>query len=123
MFGIGLFEIIVVVVAALLFVGPSKLPELARQFGRVFVQVRRMTADVRSTVDQAIRQAEHDILLEEKQKLRDLLESKAASDSVPEEVVPSEGHAEGAISSGDISEQSESVPTNPRPSFEDNKDN
>lgn len=44
MFGIGITEIIIILVVALLVVGPKKLPELAKTLGRGLAEFRR-TAD------------------------------------------------------------------------------
>jgi sec-independent protein translocase protein TatB len=42
-FDIGFFEIVVVLVVALIVVGPEKLPEYARKFGKVVRDLRKMT--------------------------------------------------------------------------------
>jgi Tat protein translocase TatB subunit len=81
MFGIGPIEIAIIVIFALVFVGPTKLPEMARQFGRFYVQLRRMTSDVRNTFDDYVRKAEQEILQEDREKLRKLL-SKDVLDPV-----------------------------------------
>jgi Tat protein translocase TatB subunit len=52
MFNIGFPELILILVVALLVVGPSKLPELARSLGKAFGQFRRMADDVRDTIEQ-----------------------------------------------------------------------
>lgn len=52
MFGIGLPELIIIIVVALLVVGPSKLPELARSMGRALGEFRRMADDVKDTIEQ-----------------------------------------------------------------------
>ena len=53
MFGIGTTEIIVILVIALLVLGPKKLPELARSLGRGLAEFRRATSEVREDVDNA----------------------------------------------------------------------
>ena len=73
MFGIGPLEILVIGIAGLLFVGPKRLPQLANQFGRFFVKVRRATSDIKGTIDEALEQAEKDLVEEERAKIRELL--------------------------------------------------
>jgi Tat protein translocase TatB subunit len=75
MFGLGFFEIVIIAVAALLLVGPKKLPDLMRQAGKLFVQVRRTTNDVRSQIDQVIKEAEDDLRQKEISDLRNILSS------------------------------------------------
>ncbi len=48
------------------------------QIGRVFVNFRRVTSDVKSEIDEAIRKAENDILLQERTKIQKLLEDNQA---------------------------------------------
>ena len=69
MFGIGFMELVVVAVVVLMFVGPRRLPDLMRQFGRVFVRVRRMSSEVKATFDNVIREAEQELEAEQKLKV------------------------------------------------------
>ena len=51
MFDIGLQEMMLIGVIALLVFGPSKLPELGRMFGRAMREFRRASDEFRSTVE------------------------------------------------------------------------
>ncbi len=51
MFDIGLQEMLVIGVIALLVFGPSKLPELGRMIGRAMREFRRASDEFRSTVE------------------------------------------------------------------------
>ncbi len=50
MFGIGVPEMMVILVVALLVFGPDRLPEFARQAGRLVRQVRTMTQTARDDI-------------------------------------------------------------------------
>ena len=51
MFSLGTTEILVILVVALLVIGPSKLPDVARTLGKGMAEFRRMSSDMKKTVD------------------------------------------------------------------------
>ncbi|MEA1923378.1 MAG: twin-arginine translocase TatA/TatE family subunit [Pseudomonadota bacterium] len=63
MFGIGITEIIIILVVALLVVGPKKLPELAKTLGRGLAEFRRTADDFKASVYQ-----DDDSLAKDRQK-------------------------------------------------------
>ncbi len=75
MFGIGPMELIVIAIVAMVFIGPEKLPDLMRKFGKIFVQVRRQANDVRSSFNDVIHEAERDFELEKIRELQHKLQS------------------------------------------------
>ena len=51
MFGMGFQEILLILVVALVVVGPGKLPDLARALGRGFAEFKRAKDDLSNTLD------------------------------------------------------------------------
>jgi sec-independent protein translocase protein TatB len=51
MFGLGMGEIIVILVVALLVLGPDKLPEAAKSIGKTIRDLRRHTRDLQDTIE------------------------------------------------------------------------
>ncbi len=51
MFGIGFQEILVILLIALLVVGPRRLPQIARAIGRALGEIRKAAEDFRETIE------------------------------------------------------------------------
>jgi len=52
MFGLGMGEIMVILVVALLVLGPQKLPDAAKQIGKAIRELRRHTQNLQDTIEQ-----------------------------------------------------------------------
>jgi Tat protein translocase TatB subunit len=55
MFGIGFPELLMVLVLALVVIGPKRLPDVARALGRGFTEFKRATDDLKTTFQEEIR--------------------------------------------------------------------
>lgn len=53
MFDLGMQEILVVLVVALVFIGPRRLPEIAKTLGRAFIELRRAGEELKGQIDLA----------------------------------------------------------------------
>jgi Tat protein translocase TatB subunit len=51
MLGIGMPELIVIAVIALIVIGPEKLPGLAKTFGRMFGELKKATNEFKDTME------------------------------------------------------------------------
>lgn len=63
MFNLGAGEIIVILVLALVFLGPKQLPEMATKLGKVIRDIRKATSDIKSeiTLDESFRKPFEDL--------------------------------------------------------------
>ncbi len=82
MFGIGPMEFLVIAVVAVVFVGPDKLPDLIKKFGRFYVQAKRHANEVKSGFDEAIHQAERELELERIRELQKKLSLASVTETI-----------------------------------------
>ena len=52
MLGVGFPELVLILVVALLVLGPQRLPEVARMLGRAYAQLRRASEEFQNTIRQ-----------------------------------------------------------------------
>jgi TatA/E family protein of Tat protein translocase len=90
MLGIGMQEIIIILIVALIIIGPKKLPDLARALGRAIGEFRKAADDLKGNLD-------INGMREEKEKLlHDLTQTNSSKDREPKEdkTPPQEKEAE-----------------------------
>lgn len=84
MFNIGSGEIALIAVAALLVLGPQRLPELARGIGKFMREFRRQTDEVRGVVEREFYRMDTDAPPRGDVKLTARADAVARSDDAPE---------------------------------------
>ena len=116
LFGVGFAEAVLVLVIALILVGPQRFPEIARQSGRWYRMARRytaaVTADLRGALDELEDEVKADI--DELRSIRDIgdeFESGLADtttdldgiarDATPDDIVPGDVAAPDGVGAAD----------------------
>lgn len=94
MFGVGLSEIMVIAVVALLVVGPERLPDVAKQAGRLLRQARMMATNARDELRGELGPEYADL------QLRDLDPREIVRKHVREALAEAEAEAEAAERGG-----------------------
>jgi sec-independent protein translocase protein TatA len=87
MFGIGMQELIIIAIIALLVVGPKKLPDLAKTLGKTFGELRKAADGITDDFKQTLQN-------DEKQKDDGLKDSLLLKKTDAEETKPASSNKE-----------------------------
>jgi sec-independent protein translocase protein TatB len=68
MFGIGSTEFVIILIVALVLIGPQKLPDIMKAVGKGIGELRRMSSDVKTTIEREIEKADELKRIEETKK-------------------------------------------------------
>ena len=95
MFNLGAGEIAVIMIVALLLLGPDKLPELARGIGKFVREFRRQTDDVRGMVEREFYKMDQEVFAEEQPQAKRI--EPPAEPAPVEAEAPAAASTEGAL--------------------------
>ena len=82
MFGIGMPELLVIMVIALIVIGPSKLPDLAKALGKGIAEFKKATQEIKESleIDEDLKEVKED-LVDSVSGIKEALETPEPSSS------------------------------------------
>ncbi len=90
MFGLGLPELIVIFVIALIVFGPKKLPDLGRSIGRAMAEFKKASQEFQETVQAEMKEVEKTAQIDEIKKIgQEITQGEAVKAPGPDVAPPS----------------------------------
>jgi sec-independent protein translocase protein TatB len=86
MFNVGSGELLVILLVALLVLGPQRLPDAARQAGKVLADLRRMSSGFQAEIRQALEDADNDTSTSTRRNPLDAVETATVPEELPGDV-------------------------------------
>ncbi|MCS6925969.1 MAG: Sec-independent protein translocase protein TatB [Candidatus Binatia bacterium] len=83
MFGIGVPELLVIMIVALIVLGPKRLPEVAKGLGRALAEFRRATSDLSEELSNAQIMLEEEIRQAERSTTTPQQDTRVSQPSLP----------------------------------------
>ena len=96
MFGVGGMELFIILVIALIVLGPNKLPDLAKMLGKAMGEFQRATSDLKREIDIAGENKNYSAKPEPDDKDKDSKTENAPTETSSESKDPSEDNKQGA---------------------------
>lgn len=88
MFGVGIFEILVILIVAIIFLGPDKLPQAAVDIAKFMRALRKTINDAKETFDNEVRLSElkKEALSYKETLTKDITQSMDSLTSIPKDI-------------------------------------
>jgi sec-independent protein translocase protein TatA len=85
MFGIGMPELIIIMVIALVVIGPQKLPELAKSLGKGLAEFKKASNDIRNNLEAEARACEEKARLAQEEAAHEPVSAEKVKEPVAAE--------------------------------------